>query len=64
MAFQYIGVNRGGREPDVATGSSTTSKDVEVAIDLSKNCTREDVLLALKSMENFILSTRITPFKQ
>lgn len=64
MAFQYIGVNRGGRDTDVATGSSTTSKDVELAVDLSKNCTREDLLLLLKSIENFILSTRTTPFKQ
>ncbi len=73
MAVQYIGINRGqpyvspGMTPgtsNVATGSGTTGKGIELAVDLSANPTRAEVLRALEILAQFILDTRATPFAQ
>ena len=56
MTIQYFGIDRGGQFKDVATGTSTTGKNIELAVDLTSNATRADVLLAIEAIENFILS--------
>lgn len=45
MAHRYYGGNQGGHLTDITEGSSTTSKSVELAIDLSAGMSREDVLI-------------------
>jgi hypothetical protein len=63
MAIQYFGIDRGAQFKDVATGTSTTSKKIELAVDLTGNATREDVLLGLEAIKNFILSN-VSTFAQ
>ena len=56
MSAQYFGINIGSGEYDAASGTSTTSKEVEVVIaDISKVTSKEDLILALQKLENFIL---------
>ena len=55
MASRYYGLDVGLPQTDVAEGASTQSKTVEVAVDLADNATREQVLVALKNIENYIL---------
>lgn len=67
MASQYTGVSRGvgypGTLPTVVTGQSTTGKDMELVVDLSKSWTRADVLRGLEALKNFILSNT-SPYAQ
>jgi hypothetical protein len=56
MTAQYYGINQGDNEYAAASGTSSTSKDVEVVIaDITKVTSKEDLLLALEKLENFIL---------
>lgn len=56
MTAQYIGINNGDNEYAVASGSSTTSKDVEIVIaDVTKLTSKEELLLAIEKLENFII---------
>jgi hypothetical protein len=64
MAVQYTGLNRGQQSTSVVTGTSSNSVDVEVAVDLSKNLTRKEVLDKLDQIRDFIFNTRTTPYAQ
>jgi hypothetical protein len=64
MAVQYTGLNRGQQSTSVVTGTSSNSVDVEVAVDLSKNLTRKEVLDKLDQIRDFIINTRTTPYAQ
>lgn len=56
MTAQYYGINQGDNEYAAASGTSSTSKDVEVVIaDITKVTSKQDLLLALEKLENFIL---------
>lgn len=55
MASRYYALDIGENEYEVAEGSTTQSKTVEVAVDLADNATREQVLVTLKNIENYIL---------
>ena len=55
MASRYYALDIGLPQDDVVEGSSTQSKTVEVAVDLADLPTREQVLVALKNIENYIL---------
>jgi len=55
MASRYYALDIGLPMTDVAEGSSTQSKTVEVVIDLADTPTRDQVLTALKNIENYIL---------
>ncbi len=56
MTAQYFGINQGDNEYAAASGTSSTSKDVEVVIaDITKVTSKQDLLLALEKLENFIL---------
>ena len=55
MASRYYALDIGLPQTSVVEGSSTQSKTVEVAVDLADTPTREQVLIALKNIENYIL---------
>lgn len=56
MTAKYFGIDVGANEYQAATGTSSTSKEVEVVIaDITKVTSKEDLLLALEKLENFIL---------
>jgi hypothetical protein len=55
MASRYFGLDVGLPQTSVTEGASTQSKTVEVVVDLADNATREQVLVALKNIENYIL---------
>jgi len=55
MASRYYGANVGAMQPtDVTEAASTTSKAVEVQVDLSKTTSRLAVLQALEALTNYI----------
>lgn len=64
MAIQYYGVDKGAQYTTVTTGSSTTSKKIELTVDLTGAATRAQVLLGLEAIREFILNERTTPFAQ
>jgi hypothetical protein len=64
MAIQFFGLNRGGRVEDVATGTSTTSKKLELAVDDTVGLTRKEVLQLLDTLKQYLLNQRSTPFAQ
>ena len=64
MAIQYFGINRGQQSLTVTTGASTTGKQIELAVDLASNATRQEVLDSLDKLRDFIVNTRATPFAQ
>lgn len=55
MASRYFGIERGGTEDNVTQGSSTTSKKLEVVLDLTAGFTQAEVLMALDYIRNYIL---------
>jgi hypothetical protein len=55
MASRFYALDIGDNEYEVSEGATTQSKTVEVAVDLADNATREQVLIALKNIENYIL---------
>lgn len=56
MTAQYFGIDVGANEYAAASGTSSTSKQVEVVIaDITNVTSKEDLLLALSKLENFIL---------
>lgn len=55
MASRFYGVSVGAMLPtDVTESSSTTSKAVEVQIDLTKTTSRIAVLQALEALTNYL----------
>lgn len=60
MAQQFLSINRGqfGIQK-VLTATSAPTADVYLQISNTNNPTREDVLLALREINNFILSNGI-----
>lgn len=56
MAAFYFGINNGENEYQAASGSTTTSKDVEIVIaDVTKIPSLEELHLAVEKLENFII---------
>ena len=64
MAIQYIGINRGQQSSDVASGTSTTGRQIELAVNDAVGITRNEVLDNLDKLRDFIVNTRATPFAQ
>lgn len=59
MASRYYGINRGQTlngygTAVVAEGSSTGTKDLEIAVDLSKSLTKLEVLLLIDELKQYI----------
>jgi len=62
MASRFYGANVGAMQPtDVTESSSTTSKAVEIQVDLSKTTSRLAVLQALEALTNYIAVTEGDP---
>lgn len=61
MADRFYGVDRGGQGKDVSEDASTTSKDVEVRIDLSAGMERHEVLLLIDELKGKILEDSWPP---
>lgn len=55
MASRYYALDIGENEYQVAEGAATQSKTVEVAVDLADNATRDQVLVAIDNIKNYIL---------
>lgn len=64
MTIQYFGVDRGQQSTAVTTGTATTGRQIELAVDLAANATRQEVLDSLDKLRDFIVNTRATPFAQ
>ena len=59
MAQQFLSINKGqadGQTGNVLTATSAPSADIYLQILSTNSPTRKDVLLALESFKNFILS--------
>lgn len=60
MAY-YYGVNAGDSEYAAAVSSSTTSKDVEIVVNATNVTSKEQLLLAVENLMNFILRNGYPP---
>lgn len=61
MASRYYALDLGGSIVDVAEGSSTQSKTVEIAIDLADGASRQEVFNAIENIKNYILQDIYPP---
>lgn len=64
MAVQYFGIERGAARTTVTTGTSTTSKKIELAVDDTVGITRKEVEDQVQLILDFIMDQRTTPFAQ
>lgn len=55
MASRYYALDLGENMTQVAEGSSTQSKTVEIAIDLADGANRQQVFEAIENIRNYIL---------
>jgi len=63
MAIQYFGINRGEQLKDIATGTSTTGKKIELALDDTVGLTRTEIHDQVEVLLQHIYNQRSTPFK-
>lgn len=56
MADIFYGIDRGERENDVVTDSSSPTKDVEVVVDDAVGLKKSEVILALDMIKNHLLA--------
>jgi hypothetical protein len=61
MALHYFGIDRGNKPTTVTSGTASTTKDIEVTVELTSGADREDVLVALESIRNAILQNKWPP---
>lgn len=61
MASWYFGVNRGlvQNPQQVTVGTSSGSTDIELRVDTGKSSTKEDVILALNTFRNYLLTNGV-----
>jgi hypothetical protein len=55
MAKQYYGLNKGETEFQITEDVSTTSKSVEVSVDMSAGLERQEIIRQLEMIKNQIL---------
>lgn len=59
MADLFIGLDHGAHQDTVTSGAATTSKTIELRINLGNaNLTKKEVSRALKAFERFLLAQR------
>lgn len=56
MASRYFGAEKGANVDGVTQGSSTTSKTVEVVVDLADGADKNQVLQALEAIKLYIIA--------
>jgi hypothetical protein len=61
MASRYYALDLGENMTQVAEGSSTQSKTVEIAIDLADGANRQQVFEAIENIRNYILQDTWPP---
>jgi hypothetical protein len=61
MASRYYGMDRGQTTDDIDEGSSTTSSDVEIVINLAKSLTRAEVLQIMDMLKERIIEEPWAP---
>jgi hypothetical protein len=61
MASRYYALDLGENMTQVAEGSSTQSKTVEIAIDLAGGANRQQVFEAIENIRNYILQDTWPP---
>jgi hypothetical protein len=54
MAKQYYGLNKGETEFQITEDVSTTSKSVEVSVDMSAGLERQEIIRQLEMIKNQI----------
>jgi hypothetical protein len=64
MTTQYFGLNRGQQLKDVASGTSSPGKNVELAVNDTVGITRGELEVLVETLQQFILNQRTTPFAQ
>lgn len=62
MATQYFGVTRGAAKTSITTGTSTTSKSIEVAVNDAVGITKGELVVKLREIIDYILDQRTSPF--
>ena len=60
MAY-YYGLNAGDSEFSAAVSASTTSKDVEIVVNQTNVTSKEQLLLAIENLMNFIIKNGYPP---
>jgi len=63
MATQFFGLNRGEQRTSVSTGTSTTGKAIELAVNDAVGITRKEVVDQVQQILDFI-NSRSSPFAQ
>lgn len=61
MAVQYFGIEKGAKFTTVTQDSSTTSKTIELAVDLADGASKEQVIVALQNLKDYILQNKWPP---
>jgi hypothetical protein len=64
MTIQYFGINRGQQLKDIVSGTSSTGKNVEIAVSDAVGLTRGDIEVLVETLQMFIYNQRTTPFAQ
>ena len=64
MSIQYFGLNRGQQLSDIVQGTSSTGKNVEVAVNDAVGITRGELEVLVETLQMFISNQRPTPFAQ
>lgn len=64
MATRFYGLNRGQTLKDVAIGTSTTSTNVEIAINDAVSLKQSDIWNLIDVLQEYIYNQRSTPFVQ
>lgn len=60
MATNYLGIPRNGNLVDVQASGATTGLPIELTYDTTKGTTKENLVLAMKHLTNYILSNGTT----
>lgn len=61
MAKRFYGINRGQHQTDVVEGAATNSTDIELAVDLSKSLTRDEVMFLVQFIVDEIIMDKWPP---
>lgn len=55
MANRFFGANKGQQKTDIVQSSSTQSKSIELNVDLAAGMDKNEVLIKLKELEEYII---------
>jgi hypothetical protein len=61
MASRYYGLALGANAYEVVEGASSDTTDIEVQVDLANSPTREDVVVGLTNIINYIMRDQWPP---